>query len=81
MSISQTMSIRFKAARALRERVSSLLDDGYNIVFSSCGFTSEMWFVSLRHSNGNRITMTAYWQKNQLVQRTNGAVTHEGTLY
>lgn len=46
MSVSQTMSIRFKAARALKQRVSSLLDDGYNIVFSSSGFTSDMWFVS-----------------------------------
>lgn len=81
MLVSQTMSIRFKAARALKQRVSGLLDDGYNIVFSSSGFTSDMWFVSLRHRNGNKVTMTAYWQKNQLIQRTNGAVTHEGTLY
>lgn len=81
MLVSQTMSTRIKAARALKERVSSLLDDGYTIVFRSSVFNSDMWFVSLRHSNGNRITITAYLQKNQLIQRTNGAVTHAGTLY
>ena len=72
---------RLKAARALNERVASLLDDGYHIRFRSSSFSSDMWFVSLFHKNGNRVTISAYWQRNEITQRTNGKITHEGTLY
>lgn len=75
------MSNRVKAMRAWNERVSSLLGDGYQLVFRSSGISNDMWFVSLRHQNGNRVNLTAYWQRNQLIQRTNGLISHEGTLY
>lgn len=75
------MSLRLKAVRAWNERVSGLLDDGYSVVFRSSGISSDWWLASLHHRNGNRIVLTAYWKTNRLIQRTNGRVTHEGTLY
>lgn len=76
-----TVSIRIKAVRAWNERVSNLLGDGYHILFKSSGVSDDMWFVSLRHRNGNRVSITACWRKNQLIQRTNGKIVHESTLY
>lgn len=81
MQNNQTMSLRLKALRSWNERVSGLLDDGYKVVFRSSGIPDDMWFVSLRHRNGNRVSMTAYWRRNQIIQRTNGLITHESTLY
>lgn len=81
MQNNQTMSLRLKALRSWNERVSGLLDDGYKVVFRSSGNPDDMWFVSLRHRNGNRVSMTAYWRRNQIIQRTNGLITHESTLY
>lgn len=81
MQNNQIMSPVLKAVRAWNERVSGLLSDGYTVVFRSSGISSNMWFVSLRHRNGNRVVLIAYWEKNQLIQRTNGRVSHEGTLY
>lgn len=81
MLTTPTMSVRMKAVRAWNERVSSLLGDGYAVVFRSSGVSDDMWFASLRHRNGNRVSLTAYWQRNQLVQRTNGRIVHESTLY
>lgn len=81
MQTNQTMNLRLKALRVWHERVASLVDDGYKVVFRSNGIPDDMWFVSLRHRNGNRVSMTAYWRKNQLIQRTNGLISHESTLY
>ena len=81
MLTSQVMNLKIKALRLWNERISGLLDDGYKVVFRSNGFSDDMWFVSLRHRNGNRVSMTAYWRRNQLIQRTNGLISHEGTLY
>lgn len=76
-----TKTSRSNANKLFRERVNSLVSDGYKIVFSSTGLTSSMWFVSLRHQNGNRVTIAVYWDTNRLVQRTNGVIVHESTLY
>lgn len=81
MLTSHVMNLKFKALRSWNGRISGLLDDGYKVVFRSNGFSDEMWFVSLRHRKGNRVSMTAYWRRNQLIQRTNGRISHEGTLY
>lgn len=81
MLTNQTMSLRLKALNAWNARVSGLIDDGYTVAFRSSGISDDMWFVSLRHRNGNRVSITAYWRRNQLIQRTNGLISHEGTLY
>lgn len=81
MLTNQTMSLRLKALNVWNARVSGLIDDGYTVAFRSIGISDDMWFVSLRHRNGNRVSMTAYWRRNQLIQRTNGLISHEGTLY
>ena len=81
MLTNQTISHRLKALRLWNERISGLIDDGYTVAFKSSGISDDMWFVSLRHRNGNRVSMTAYWRSNQLIQRTNGLISHEGTLY
>lgn len=81
MQTTQVMNLRLKALNAWNARVSGLIDDGYTVAFKSCGISDDMWFVSLRHRNGNRVSMTAYWRRNQLIQRTNGLISHEGTLY
>lgn len=81
MQTTQVMNLRLKALNAWNARVSGLIDDGYTVAFKSYGISDDMWFVSLRHRNGNRVSMTAYWRRNQLIQRTNGLISHEGTLY
>lgn len=63
------------------ERVTSLLNDGYHIMFRSSGVADTLWLASLRHYNGNRVIIKAYPYENRLVQTTNHIVTHEGTLY
>lgn len=63
------------------ERVSSLLNDGYHIMFRSSGVADTLWLASLRHHNGNRVIIKAYPFDNRLVQTTNHIVTHESTMY
>lgn len=63
------------------ERVLSLVNDGYHIMFRSLDVANSLWFASLRHHNGNRVIIKAYPYENRLVQTTNYIVTHEGTLY
>ena len=70
-----------KALLVFDQRVDSLKEDGYRLLFKSTGDVPDVWFASLRHRNGNRVTLAAYWKRNRLVQRTNGIVTHEGSLY
>lgn len=72
---------RVKAACALNERVASLIDDGYRVRFKSSSFNNEMWWVTLLHKNGHKITLCAYWRKNKLIQKTDGRITHESSLY
>lgn len=69
------------ARLVFNERVTSLLNEGYRIMFRSEGMAATLWFVSLRHYNGNRVIIKAYPYDNRLVQSTNYVVTHEGTLY
>lgn len=76
-----TMTARSKANVLFRERVASLVGDGFRVLFSSTGVTANMWFVSLRHTNGNKVTLSAHWDTNKLIQRTNGVVVHESSLY
>ena len=79
--MAQIPNNKVKAACVLNERVASLLDDGYRVMFRASGFYSDMWYVSLRHKNGHKVTITAYWKANKIVQKTDGRVTHEGSLY
>lgn len=69
------------ARLVFNERVTSLLNDGYHIMFRSSSEDGALWFASLRHHNGNRVIIKAYPYDNRLVQLTNRIVTHEGTLY
>ena len=69
------------ARLVFNERVSSLLDDGYHVMFRSSGVADTLWLASLRHHNGNRVVIKGYPYENRLIQTTNHIVTHEGTLY
>lgn len=80
--IHKTAPSELRHARLVfNERVTSLLNDGYHIMFRSEGVATSLWFASLRHHNGNRVIIKAYPDDNRLVQTTNHIVTHEGTLY
>lgn len=72
---------RARGMSTFENRVHSLIQDGYHITFKSTRVTSDMWWACLRHHNGNRVTLYAYFAENRLVQRTNHIVTHEGALY
>lgn len=50
-------------------RVSELLQDGYHIQYES--HLQELWFVMLRHHNGNRISIRARPNSGELEQYTN----------
>lgn len=69
------------ARQVFNERVTSLQNDGYHIMFRSSDEVGSLWFASLRHHNGNRVLITAYPYENRLVQKTNHIVTHESSLY
>ena len=47
------------------ERHHSLIKDGYLV------------YCKMYHSNGNYISLTAYTDIYEIVQRTNGVITHE----
>ena len=72
---------RIKAVHTFNARVDSLLSEGYHVLFRSCGITSDMLFACLRHHNGNRVSLYAYFKENKLIQRTNHIVVHTGPLY
>ena len=64
----------------IKERVKSLLDDGYSLSYRSALMTSVVY--RLRHrSNGNVIIMHVYYQRNWLVQYTNGNCTYNNPIW
>ena len=64
----------------IKERVKSLLDDGYTLLFKSTLMTSVVY--RLRHrSNGNVVTMHVYYNRNWLQQFTNGTCTYNNPIW
>lgn len=81
MKTNPTTWQRRTAMLRFNERVRSLTDDGYHVSFRASGITSNLLWATLRHHNGNKVTIKAYVDENRIVQRTNHIVTHEGALY
>ncbi len=81
MKTKPTPTQRIQAQRRFNERVQSLVDDGYHVTFRASGFASDFYWATLRHHNGNKVTISAYIDENRIMQRTNHIVVHEGTLY
>lgn len=81
MKTNPTLMQRKRAMLLFNERVRSLTDDGYHVSFRANGIASNLLWATLRHHNGNRITIKAYVDENRIEQRTNQIVTHAGTLY
>lgn len=64
----------------IKERVKSLLDDGYTLLFKSTLMDSVVY--RLRHrSNGNVVTMRVYYHLNWLQQFTNGNCTYNNPIW
>lgn len=59
---------------AFHERHQSLLSDGYRDIINS---NNDKWhYIKMHHNNGTYISLTAYYDDNSIIQRTNGKVTH-----
>lgn len=63
---------------AFHERHQSLLSDGYRDIIHS--YNDSWYYIKMRHNNGTYISLTAYYDDNSIIQRTNGRVTHNETL-
>lgn len=67
-----------KGLALLAERVQALLGDGYHVLFQ---FKSDdLAMVSLRHHNGNRITLKFTSNDYTITQQTNHIITHRETV-
>lgn len=68
-----------KAQLIVRERVKSLTDDGYVVMFQT--FYDTWSFYKLRHlMNGHYITLYADYLHNSIKQTTDGEVTHSSSI-
>lgn len=66
--------------KVVHQRVSSLMDDGFRLVFKSTLPSDE--FYKLRHrTNGTTITLRAYYATNRLVQFTGGVCVHDAAIW
>ena len=66
--------------RIVKQRVSSLLDDGYVLMFNTRGGLQT--FYKLRHrTNGSFFTIYAYFSRNQIQQYTNGVCVHSAPIW
>ena len=73
---SETMRLQFLVG----QRVLSLLDDGFKVLFDVPNLNG-VYFVKLQHvSNGNVVTITADCRKNYMVQRSNGRIVYTGSI-
>lgn len=68
-----------KGITLLSKRVQSLLDDGYHILFQFKD--KDLVIVTLRHHNGNRITITFSTNDYTITQKTNYITTHRETVH
>lgn len=77
------MAIDFKLLlmrRIVHQRIQSLVDDNYHLVFKSTLQSEE--FYKLHHrTNGTTITVRAYYAKNRLVQFTGGVCVHDNVIW
>lgn len=60
---------------AFNERHHSLVKDGYLDVINTN--RNGVVYVKMYHPNGNYVSLTAYADIYEIVQRTNGVITHE----
>lgn len=68
------MTNKQRLLAALKERCQSLMKDGYTIIYTT---DNKGWYyIKLRHSNGNYVSVIAYYDDYSLIQRTNGHVVH-----
>lgn len=81
LTVMEYRSYEFSDERAARmvhdyvERLSSLLQDGYSVVFETR--SPDMYFVRLRHlRNFTKMTLSARFANLTLIQRRNGLVCH-----
>lgn len=81
MVTNPTIQQRRLATLRFNQRVDSLLTEGYHVSFTATGMTSNLLFASLRHHNGNRVTLRAYVDTNRMEQRTNHILVYAGALY
>lgn len=63
-------------AKIVNERVMSLVGDGY-LIRTISENASRTFYKLLHRSNGNVVTITAFWQARRLVQRSNGIIVHQ----
>lgn len=67
-----------KGLALLAERVQALLGDGYHVMFQVK--EDDLAMVSLRHHNGNRITLKFTTNDYTITQQTNHIITHRETV-
>lgn len=67
-----------KGLALLAERVQALLDDGYHILFQFKD--KNLALVTLKHHNGNRITLSFTTNDYTITQKTNHIITHRETV-
>lgn len=60
---------------AFNERHHSLIQDGYLDVINTN--RNGVIYCKMYHPNGNYISITAYTDGYEIVQRTNGVITHD----
>ena len=64
----------------IQERVASLCDDGYTLLFRASDM--KKYVYALRHrTNGNRIMLYVYYSRNWLQQYTNGKITYNAPIW
>lgn len=67
-----------KGLALLAERVQALLGDGYHVLHQFKD--DDLAMVSLRHHNGNRITLKFTTNDYTITQQTNRIITHRETV-
>lgn len=63
---------------AFNERHHSLIKDGYLDVINTN--RNGVVYCKMYHTNGNYVSITAYTDIYEIVQRTNGVISHEETV-
>lgn len=64
----------------IRDRVNSLLDDGYILLFRASDM--QKFVYRLRHrTNGNQVTLYVYYSRNWLQQYSNGKITYNAPIW
>lgn len=70
-----------KSRSVFLERLSSFLQDGYQIQTNAAGIDESFWHVKLVHHNGNRVSILASPLYNTIEVRKNHELIYANTLY